>query len=69
MDNNRMANIGETDKRILQYRILSGEIKQESLDAYLKSLPDASENAKEVAIPKEARKRRSANPGGSADAD
>jgi|GEM_PF-466504 len=68
MDKNRTANIGETDRRILQRRILSGEITRESLEGYLKSLPDASENAQEVSIQRETR-RRSARGGGSADAD
>lgn len=68
MDKNRTANIGETDSRILQRRILSGEITRESLEGYLKSLPDASENAQEVPIQRETR-RRSPRGGGSADAD
>jgi hypothetical protein len=68
MDKARTKNIEETDKRILQRRLLIGEITQKSLKAYLASLPDAADNAKEVVIPKDAH-RKSAKPCGSGDAD
>jgi hypothetical protein len=68
MDKARTKTIGETDKRILQRKLLSGEIAPKSLKAYFASLPDAADNAKEVVIPKDAR-RKSAKPYGSGDAD
>lgn len=68
MDKKGTADIGQTDKRIIQRRILIGELSQESLQAYQKAIPDVSENAREVALPKEPR-RKSAPPSGNADAD
>ena len=41
---------GSMDIRILQKRILSGEIPEETLKDYLNSLPDVSDNAEEITV-------------------
>lgn len=41
---------GNPDKRIIQRRIMIGEIKEEDLKDYLASLPDAAENAEEMTV-------------------
>jgi hypothetical protein len=41
---------GNPDKRIIQKRILNGEITEENLKDYLGSLPDLSYNAEEIAV-------------------
>lgn len=38
------------DKRIIEQKIMRGEIEKEDLKKYFKSLPDVSENAEEVVI-------------------
>ncbi len=47
---------GNPDKRIIQKRILSGEITEETLKDYLNSLPDASYNAEEITVTLEYKK-------------
>jgi hypothetical protein len=66
--NKNLGNIGETDQRILQQKLLAGKLSGESLQAYLDSLPDVSHNAQEVKIPWKTRNRPAAA-GGSGDAD
>ncbi len=41
---------GETDKRILRWMLLEGEIEEKDLQAYLKDLPDVSSCADEIEI-------------------
>lgn len=41
---------GNPDKRIIQRRILTGDIKEEDLQGYLTNLPDAAENAEEITV-------------------
>ncbi len=41
---------GIADKRILQGKILVGEVKEKELNAYLKTLPDVAANGQEVEI-------------------
>jgi len=50
MEKQKNQHKGIVDKRILTGKILSGEMKEKDLSAYLKSLPDVSENAREVVI-------------------
>lgn len=40
----------ELDKRMIQRKLLSGELKEEDLEEYLASLPDLSEYAEEVEL-------------------
>jgi hypothetical protein len=40
----------ETDRRLLESKILRGQISEKQLAGYLKTLPDVSENAEEVAV-------------------
>lgn len=47
---------GNLDKRIIQKRILCGEIKAADLAGYLETLPDVAENAEEIAVTQEAKK-------------
>jgi hypothetical protein len=46
----------ETDKRLLDNKISRGQLSEKQLAQYLKTLPDASENAEEVVIVMEERK-------------
>jgi len=46
---------GNPDKRIIQKRILNGEITEDNLKDYFNSLPDVSYNAEEMAITLEER--------------
>jgi hypothetical protein len=41
---------GETDKRILNKKLLNGEITEENLQAYLAELPDVSSCADEIIV-------------------
>lgn len=41
---------GNPDKRIIQRRILTGDIAEEDLKGYQASLPDVSENAEEITV-------------------
>ncbi len=40
---------GSLDKRIIQMKIKSGELKEEQLQEYLRRLPDVSANAEPMA--------------------
>jgi hypothetical protein len=44
------------DKRILQKKILSGEMSEQNLKEYLESLPDLSDAAEEMTVDLEHRK-------------
>ena len=46
----------ETDRRLLENKILRGQISEKKLAQYLKTLPDVSENAEEVVVVMEERK-------------
>ena len=46
----------ETDRRLLENKILKGQIREKQLAGYLKTLPDVSENAEEVVVVMEQRK-------------
>lgn len=46
----------EMDRRLLENRILRGQISEKQLAGYLKTLPDVSDNAEEVAVVMEERK-------------
>ncbi len=39
------------DRRILNRKVLSGEISEKELQTMFKKLPDVSENAEEVTVP------------------
>ncbi|HPL63870.1 MAG: hypothetical protein PHG91_00125 [Syntrophales bacterium] len=39
---------GETDKRIIEKKIMGGELSEEDLRKYLRDLPDVSEYAEEI---------------------
>ncbi|MFB3925895.1 MAG: hypothetical protein ACE14T_07550 [Syntrophales bacterium] len=41
---------GEIDKRIIEKKILGGEISDEELNKYLAELPDMSDHAEEIII-------------------
>lgn len=41
---------GIKDKRIIQMKILNGEMKEDDLKDYLEGLPDVSANAEPVAV-------------------
>lgn len=41
---------GDTDKRILMRKILSGELSEDKLKKYLSQLPDVSSCAEEIVI-------------------
>jgi hypothetical protein len=41
---------GNPDKRIIQLRLLKGEITEADLTDYLAALPDTSSNAEEIVI-------------------
>jgi hypothetical protein len=46
----------ETDRRLLENKILKGQISEKQIAAYIKTLPDVSENAEEVVVVMEERK-------------
>jgi hypothetical protein len=46
----------ETDRRLLENKILRGQLSEKQLAQYLKTLPDASESAEEVVVVMEERK-------------
>jgi hypothetical protein len=64
MDKNRIAELAQTDKRILTREILRGDLLEKDLLALVKVLPDVAENVRDVTIPMESRKR-GAHTGGS----
>lgn len=41
---------GDIDKRIIEKKLLKGEITEKDLEEYLAQLPDVSDNAEEVWI-------------------
>jgi len=41
---------GSTDKRIIGMKIMNGELKEEDIKDYLKSIPDVSANADKVTV-------------------
>ncbi len=41
---------GETDKRIIEKKLMGGEISEKELESYLKELPDLANNAEEIVI-------------------
>jgi len=41
---------GNPDKRIIQRRILNGEITEEHMKDYFNSLPDVSDNAEKTTV-------------------
>ena len=41
---------GNPDKRIIQLRLLKGEITEADLTDYLAALPDVSQNAEEIVV-------------------
>jgi len=47
---------GNTDKRILEKKILAGELPEDTLREYLSSLPDVSSNAEEISVTLEEKK-------------
>ncbi len=57
MDKNRIAQLAQMDKRILLREILRGDLQEKDLKTLVKVLPDVAENADEVTIPMEFRKR------------
>jgi hypothetical protein len=59
MDKNRIAELAQTDKRLLTREILRGDLLEKDLRALVKVLPDVAENVREVTIPIESRKRGS----------
>jgi hypothetical protein len=38
----------ETDKRVIEKKIMGGEISEEELGKYLRDLPDVSDHAEEI---------------------
>jgi hypothetical protein len=50
MNKKQINYAGNPDKRIIQRRILNGEITEDNLKDYFNSLPDVSYNAEEMAI-------------------
>lgn len=56
MSKERNAIREETDKRLLENKILKGQISEKQLAEYLKTMPDVSENAEEVVVVMEERK-------------
>ncbi|MDQ5984490.1 MAG: hypothetical protein CSYNP_00185 [Syntrophus sp. SKADARSKE-3] len=50
MNKKQVQYTGNPDKRIIQRRILNGEITEENLKDYFNSLPDVSYNAEEMSI-------------------
>ena len=46
------------DKRVVEQKIMKGEITEESLKKYLKSLPDVSGNAEEIVVGFRSRKQK-----------
>ncbi|HOG16608.1 MAG: hypothetical protein A4E73_00180 [Syntrophaceae bacterium PtaU1.Bin231] len=57
MDKGKTPYKGSMDKRILKSKILVGELKEKELSGYLKSLPDVAENAKEIEIDMDLRRK------------
>ncbi|MCE5283657.1 MAG: hypothetical protein LLG93_16320 [Deltaproteobacteria bacterium] len=57
MDKNRIAELAQTDKRILTREILRGDLLEKDLRTFVKVLSDVAENVREVTIPMESRKR------------
>ena len=51
---------GSTDKRIIQMKVINGELKEDDLKEYLESLPDVSANAEGISVVLE-RKDRAAS--------
>lgn len=39
---------GTTDKRIIQMKIINGQLKEEDLKSYLEGIPDVSANAEPI---------------------
>lgn len=46
----------ELDKRLLETKLLRGQMTEEQLEEHLKILPDVSENAEEIIVVMEERK-------------
>jgi hypothetical protein len=44
------------DRRLLEIKLLRGQMSKKQLSKYLETLPDVSENAEEVAVVMEERK-------------
>lgn len=57
MTNEQHVHRSETDKRLLDGKFLRGQISEEQLAEYLETIPDASENAEEVVVVMEERRR------------
>lgn len=38
------------DKRIIEKRMMAGEMSEKDIESYLRNLPDVSENAEEIVI-------------------
>jgi hypothetical protein len=41
---------GDIDKRIIEKKVMGGEISERELESYLTDLPDLAENAEEIVI-------------------
>ena len=50
MKKKQVMNKGEMDKRIIDKKLLCGEMSEKDLENYLKDLPDLSDNAEEIII-------------------
>ena len=50
MDKKKFEYDDNMDKRIIEKKILSGEIAEKDLGKYLGELPDVSDNAEEIII-------------------
>ena len=46
----------QMDRRLLDFKLLRGQMSEKQLSKYLETLPDVSENAEEVAVIMEERK-------------
>jgi hypothetical protein len=46
----------QIDRRLLDVKLLKGQMSEKQLSKYLETLPDISENAEEVAVVMEERK-------------
>lgn len=46
----------QMDRRLLEIKLLKGQMSKKQLSKYLETLPDVSENAEEVAVVMEERK-------------
>ena len=47
----------QMDRRLLDVKLLRGQMSKKQLSKYLETLPDVSENAEEVAVVMEERKK------------